>query len=119
MLCGVASCGRIAPCDVSLVWVMKQHLGGCQFHNNKEAEMVILNCFEYKNRFVQEQKLHLIENLFLPGHPMTTVILRDITKGTFYRPVLPLLFIYDTYYCTELLWQTSSADYVTLTGDWV
>jgi hypothetical protein len=96
---------------------MKQHLGGCQFHNNKEAEMVILNGFEYKNHFVQEQKFHLIENLYLPGHPMAAVILRDITKGTCCRSVLPLLFIYNTYYCTELLWQTSSADYATLTGD--
>jgi hypothetical protein len=112
MLCGVATCRRIAPCDVSLVSVSV-----CQFHNNKEAEMVILNGFEYKNHFVQEQKLHLIENLYLPGHPMATVILRDITKGTCCRSVLPLLFIYDTYYCPELLWQSSSADYVTLTGD--
>jgi len=98
---------------------MKQHLGGCQFHNNKEAEMVILKGFEYKNRFVPEQKLHPIKNLYLPGHPTATVILRDVTKGTFYRSLLPLLFIYDTYCCTELLWQTSSADYATLTGDWV
>jgi len=58
---------------------MKQHFGGCQFHNNREAEMVILNGFEYRNHFVQEQKLHPIENLYLPGHPMATVILRDIT----------------------------------------
>jgi len=28
---------------------MNQLFGGCQFHNNKEAEMVILNGFEYKN----------------------------------------------------------------------
>ena len=50
--------------------------------------MVILNGFEYKNRFVQAQKLHLIGKLNVPGRPMATVILRDITNGTFYISVL-------------------------------
>jgi hypothetical protein len=66
----------------------------------------------YENRSFIPQK-----TLYLPGYTMAAVTLRDITNGKFYRSAFPLLFISNTYYCTELLWQTSSADYATSTGD--
>jgi hypothetical protein len=103
------------PVTDHLFGSLKQHLGGCQFHNNEEAEMVILDGYECKSPFCTRTEA----SSHPPEHPMATVMLRHITKGTFYRSVLTPWFLYNTYYCTELLWQTFSADYATLTGDWV
>jgi hypothetical protein len=35
-----------------LLGSLKQHLEGCQFHNNEEEEMVVLNGLEQKTHFV-------------------------------------------------------------------